>query len=692
MPQYVPTDLIVRHKVDAKGGLYSRGMAVLGTPGLLSKGNVYHVDSGHANASDNNEGTDPDRPLATIDAAIGKCTASNGDIILVSEGHAETITGAAGIALDIAGVTIAGLGKGSNRPTITFGTNNAASVDISAANTRITNLLFLNDKDGQTAMINVTADDVTIDTCEFREGTAKQPALYLNIGAANNDADRLKVYGCRFYAPTAGANSAIKLAQLQDSVELVGNVIYGDFADAGVHNPVGEVCTNLLIAENVVSNVNSGNHAIELVSACTGILAHNYLYADAATTILDPGSLKPMDNWGQHTIDAPAYKVPLAEVDVTTNPLGVNDADNAYDSGNVVANEDGSIQERLEQVQEAVNKGTGTSLPANTSLADFVGKGTATQLAANESLVDLLYGANGISTFPNAAVPANNVSLAEVLRDVWASLCGTAAGENGVQTFPAAAAPGNNVSLAEAIRYIVETQLGTIVNAGGTATVGGILGDFANDTLVARLNDIGSNVDGTTTDTIQGKLGTDTELADRSMFDILAGDGPAVFPAAAAPANDVSLAEVLRQVHDQTVGEWRFARSDWDFAADTGAAAAYTVFTVTGAVLLQVIPAVCETSVTAGGAVTIELGVAGNTAVFLAQIVDGRDLLANEIWLDATPTTTVEAIDLEGTKTFVVTNGQDVSFLIGVGGLTAGKINFFVRWMPLTAGATVVAA
>lgn len=138
-------------------------------------------------------------------------------------------------------------------------------------------------------------------------------------------------------------------------------------------------------------------------------------------------------------------------------------------------------------------------------------------------------------------------------------------------------------------------------------------------------------------------------------------------------------------------GAWRLARSDWDFAVDTGVAAAYTVFTVSGNVLLQIF-AICQTTITAGGAITIELGVAGNTAVFIAQIVDGRDLLANEIWIDATPTTTVEAVDIEGTKTFIVSNGQDVSFLIGAGGLTAGKINFYALWKPLSAGATVVAA
>jgi len=71
-----------------------------------------------------------------------------------------------------------------------------------------------------------------------------------------------------------------------------------------------------------------------------------------------------------------------------------------------------------------------------------------------DTLGEILVGTAGITTFPNAAVPATGVSLAEVIRDIWAVLNGTAAGENGVQVFPAAVAPGNNVSLAEVLRDV----------------------------------------------------------------------------------------------------------------------------------------------------------------------------------------------------------------------------------------------
>ncbi len=45
---------------------------------------VFYVDPNHANANVNNDGTDPEFPLSTVQAAHDKCIAYNGDIILVS--------------------------------------------------------------------------------------------------------------------------------------------------------------------------------------------------------------------------------------------------------------------------------------------------------------------------------------------------------------------------------------------------------------------------------------------------------------------------------------------------------------------------------------------------------------------------------------------------------------------------------
>jgi len=131
------------------------------------------------------------------------------------------------------------------------------------------------------------------------------------------------------------------------------------------------------------------------------------------------------------------------------------------------------------------------------------------------------------------------------------------------------------------------------------------------------------------------------------------------------------------------------ARGNWNFTDDTGAAQAYTIFTVTGDVLLQVF-GICNIALTSGGAATIELGVSGDTAAFVAQTT-ATALIANEVWLDATPTLTKEILDPAAIpRTWIVAAGQDVIFTIGTTTLTAGDVDFYARWSPLSADGMVV--
>ena len=134
---------------------------------------------------------------------------------------------------------------------------------------------------------------------------------------------------------------------------------------------------------------------------------------------------------------------------------------------------------------------------------------------------------------------------------------------------------------------------------------------------------------------------------------------------------------------------WRLSRGNWNFTDDGGATGAFTVFTITGDVMFQVF-GICNTALTSGGAATVELGVTGNTAVFIASIT-ATTLIADEIWWDATPTATVEQIDVDGLRTFVVANGQDAILTKAAATLTAGDVDFYCLWRPLSANGLVVA-
>lgn len=292
-------------------GISSFGIPVVGSGVAIpsTTGTYFFVHSG--TGSSTNDGKSPTQAVASIDQAINLCTANTGDVILVMPGHAETITAAAGIDADVAGIFIVGLGSGENRPVVTFGTATTADLDVDAANITISNIVFKNNIDAQALMIDVNAAGFTISDCEFLEGSAKQwlTAIDVNGGSANA-CDRTTIRRCRFKSTSAGADNAIKLAEVADQVLIEDCIIDGDFNDAGIHNPTGKVLTNLVLRRNLVRNRQTGDHAIELVSACTGEATDNRLFADTPGLVFDSGSLFCAGNLEQNQIDSAAVPSP----------------------------------------------------------------------------------------------------------------------------------------------------------------------------------------------------------------------------------------------------------------------------------------------------------------------------------------------------------------------------------------------
>lgn len=567
-------------------------------------GNIFYVDSNAAGASDGEGyGSTPDSPLATIDYAIGLCTANQGDVIIVLPGHAESINAASAIDADKAGISIIGLGIGEDRPTITVGTSlDTAMVDIGAADVLIKNIIFQPGNDGVDVLVSIAADGATLEDCELRsdETNAYQADTYIQIAGGANVSDRATIRRCKISSITAGAAQAILITAAQDALVIEDCWIDGDFSAAGIYSTA--IFTNAMIRRNAVSNRAAGIHAVEFTDAATGLFLDNRMYGDTLGTILDPGSLKCLGNLETDAIDQAGVDSPRTSAggfpDNSITAASIAAA--AIDAATFAAD---ALQAMQDEAQDAIQ---GEQLDHLVAVTD--GAGAALLTVVDGTIISKLV--SKVSGGDTSSFDNTTDSL-EMLSD----------------------------------------KAGAFTGDGGAGQ---------DDSVKASLDLAHTDLDAILADT-----GTDgVVLAANAM-------------AASKMATDFAA--------------WRLARSGWDFAVDTGGAAAYTVFTVTGNVLLQIF-GICESTVTEGGAVSIELGVAGNTAVFIAQIADAGDLLENEIWIDATPTTTVEAVDLEGAKTFIVSNGQDVQFLIGVGGLTAGKINFYALWKPLSANGSVVAA
>lgn len=276
------------------GGLNVRGVPVLNTYG----GNVFWVDSG--TGSNGNKGTF-DRPFATIDYAIGRCTANNGDIIMVKPGHSEAIS-TADIDADIAGVSIIGLGAGEDRPTITYtGTTDTTTFDVSANNVLVHNILFsFTDNDAVDNALVINGTDVEISNCEFRATANDQPDTFITIGLADADSDRSYVHDCKFISLTAGANNAISVDFDMDGLRIEDNWIDGDWADAGIDIPAGgNACTNLRIVNNYIRNRQTGDHAVQVAAVTSGFAKGNTLVADTVDIIVSPvANMVYVENFG----------------------------------------------------------------------------------------------------------------------------------------------------------------------------------------------------------------------------------------------------------------------------------------------------------------------------------------------------------------------------------------------------------
>ena len=365
---------------------FLNGVTIRGIPiTQLHPGKVFFVNNssvladGGIAGSDSNDGSLL-RPYSTIDYAIGRCTAGRGDIIAVMPGHAESITAAGTIAIDVSGVAIVGIGAGELRPILTATTATTANVTMSGANTSIKNIVFKCGIASQVNAVLVTAKDVVIDSCEFRDG-AESGLNGVTIGAADNDADRTSVVNCKFYMPGSNTDHAIEVLFDMIQLRMIDNEITGDFDEGGILLPAAaNACLDIQIKGGVIRNTQTNIAAISVSgTTCTGVISNVLLVTDTLSTALDNGSLAT-DNvrWADETDQVSAVSMVLPEVDSATNFIGVDDANNVAATTNVAANRDGSILERLEAIIANQEDDVATN---------YIGIDDANNVAASSSVV-----------------------------------------------------------------------------------------------------------------------------------------------------------------------------------------------------------------------------------------------------------------------------------------------------------------
>lgn len=252
-------------------GLSSFGIPVIGSGDLVTTGNVFFVDD---SGSDAHSGTDPTQPFATIDYAIGKCTASQGDLIIVMPGHAETVTTA--ITCDVIGVRIVGLGQGRMRPAITP-SGAIDAVNVTAASVTIENLRVIGAA-SCTALLNVSGADFTAKGCRFEPVATPVNVVTLASGAARATFD-----GCTWWSETNGPDYGILVeAGNCDSLTVVNSDMI--FSASGLDNAAigcSFIITNVLIDNCRFLGMDLAG--VDFNSSATGLVDRITVAANSAT-------------------------------------------------------------------------------------------------------------------------------------------------------------------------------------------------------------------------------------------------------------------------------------------------------------------------------------------------------------------------------------------------------------------------
>jgi hypothetical protein len=248
----------------------------------LTTGNIFWVDSGSTTGANSaGYGQNPDAPFLTIDYAVGQCTANNGDIIYVMPGHAEVVSAAGGLDLDVAGITIKGLGRGADQPTVTLNTANTADVDIDAAGITVENIHFVAGFADIVAAIDVNAVDFTLRNCRMSGDNAGLNALIWVQDAAAAGSSRITIENCYCEDRDTSNTHFVNFAGTGNGHRIVGNVLHGDFGTIAVGG--AGVVTNCYIADNIINNAaNTVDSCINLAATATGSVVRNLCAGAAA--------------------------------------------------------------------------------------------------------------------------------------------------------------------------------------------------------------------------------------------------------------------------------------------------------------------------------------------------------------------------------------------------------------------------
>ena len=277
---------------------------------------------------------DPDGVLrfyTSIDSAVNNCVANRGDKIVVLPGHTETLSSATALNLDIAGVEIVGIGRGTLVPTITLDTATSATIPVSAVNISIKNVVFsANFADIVSLFTLTTAKNFTLEDCYFKATATNMNFLSIvDTNTTNNAADGLTIKNCKWIEPDTAT-----LYMVKGDADIDQLTIQGCYLNLGVNASnlpalvnmaTGKDLTNAVIGGaskelgNMVVRLNTANPLLVVTDTTTannGVVANNFVrHADTVGELLVTAGTKfgYFDNRATAVDDASGFLLPAAD-------------------------------------------------------------------------------------------------------------------------------------------------------------------------------------------------------------------------------------------------------------------------------------------------------------------------------------------------------------------------------------------
>lgn len=224
---------------------------------------------------------DPDGQLrffSTISEALAQCTANAGDVIYVLPGYTETVTSV--LNINVAGVSVIGVGNKTTRPQIT-GNGTIDCVRLSAAGISFYNFGFpAPETDDQTAVIDITGAGCRVGSIRaIGSQTAKNVVDMITVAAT---ASNLILEDIEFENSVVAVNSFISFEGAANDVTLRNVSAVGLVVAAGIIDAAQ--VTNLKIEYVTVVVSGTTKSAIVLDSNPTGWA--KYVFAKGTQTTL----------------------------------------------------------------------------------------------------------------------------------------------------------------------------------------------------------------------------------------------------------------------------------------------------------------------------------------------------------------------------------------------------------------------